>query len=464
MKILLFSILIAFISRAELTDLDRELDWSVYTPEEARDFLQSFNFERNKKLIYEIEKAKIYTVYGEVKKSQDILNRLKINYTNENIQRVLRVMLARNYLVLGAFNSAAKELDDDLFKRNENFKYSCLISFMSQYANSSVEVLNDMDRCIRLNFNDLLNDQFWYRLVKSELTGAKNELNYYNLLLFEMKQTTDYKKVESWLKYGIYYNYSDLISDNLGILPSMAILDERLRTLAAYNLYNNAEYTEAQEYVSNVNTFNGNYLKANLETRNNNYELSYAFNKTALKKREHSIYANQLNLSLGWLTNNYKHTRESLNMLVSHGDLKKYQDIFNTTLLYQEGKLYRSSFEIKRLSDSFNGQLPYPGRILATSIYIDNLDENWIESANKACVYYSVVNCWLKMQSTIWKDFSKTFKQQDDLNRKHSVLRNISELVEDKSSEINDSIFINQRDIEELDLVIDPAMGEVDGL
>ncbi len=462
MKLLVVLFLFSQSVYAELENLDRELDWSIYSETQARDFLQTFKHERNLRLLLNIERAKLLTIYGDIETSQKLLTQLKINYTNPNIQKVVKLMLARNYFILGAYENTKKELRTYSFVPNKDFRESCLLLYMSSFSDKSDRSLAEMDRCVRLNAADLLSDQFWYRLVKSEQNGTKNQTNYYERLLFEMKQATDYKKVESWLKYGIYFNYEDLISENLAILPSMAILDSRLRTLSAYNLYNAGKINDSNEYISNIQSFNGNYLKANIEVQNENYKLSYAFNKAALKKRKHSIYANQLNLSMGWLNNEYEDTRNSLNRLVSHGDLQNYQEIYNATLLYQENKLYRSNFEIKKLNDSFNSQLPYPGRILATSVYIDRLDSEWIESANKACAYYSVVNCWLKMQSTIWKDYSKVFKEAKEEEKRISILKNISALVKDTSDDIEDSVFINQRDIEELDLITEPKMGEFD--
>ena len=445
----------------QLKNLDHLVDWSVMTPNESEYFILNENLKEQDFLIEQFQSVKIQILKGKINIALKKLDELMIKYEDESVRRVITFLKAKCYFIIGDFNQSLKLLDNSLFVQNIYYEDTCYLEYLSSINVDVEKSILGINRCIRLNDQEYNVESNWLTYINDHIEDKNLENDYFKNLLLKAKQFTSYKDVESWLKFGLYFNYEDLIVKSLGSLPSIAILNDELRTLVAYNLYNSGKIEQAKEYIEDIENANAFYLKSIIALNEKNYQVAGAHILTTIKTKGFAINANQIALANLWLTKDFKNARYSLNKLIPLKGYKIYQYILNTTLVYKERKLFRAEKEIDFLNLAYAENLPFEGSILATNIYLNNSNKKWIESSENACKSFDPLNCWLRIQSDIWEDFSKHYISKTTEEWSFRYNEEFNKLFNNESEKFEDSIFINQADIEELDILDDPKMGEI---
>ncbi len=462
MKYLVITITVLFQSSfAQLKDLEGLIDWSLMSEKESQIFLLKQTLKEKKSILRRFQEVKVFILKGRIDDALDRLDELNIKYNTDDIRRLIYFFKAKCYFILGDFDTANRLLESKLFVQNKFYENICYLQYLTSINTDVQKSMQGINRCTRLNIEDTDINSDWMRYVNDHILDRDKKNDYFQELVLKSKQLTTFKEVESWLKFGILYNYEDLIVKTLEFLPSIAILNDELRTLVAYNLHNDSKTTQAKEYIEDINSSNALYLKSLIAIKENKYKISNAQLLSTLKKKNFSLNANQLALGVFWLNKQYKNARLSLNKIIPMSDFKVYQYIFNTTLVYKEKGYFRAQKEIDFLADAYMNNLPFEGNILATNVYLNNDNPKWIETSEDACKSFDMLNCWLRMQADIWDNYSGHYKNQTNEKWTYRFNDNLNKIMSKDDKEFEDSIFINQRDIEELDIQADPKMGEI---
>lgn len=447
---------------AKLKDLDPLIDWSILTENEAEYFRLKDGLNKQQNLIKLFQEVKIFMLRGEITKALKRLEELKIKYNDEEVRRVISFLEAKSYFILGEFDKAKNILQDNsLYTQNTYFRHTCYLDYLTSINVDVEKSIVGIERCIRLNFVELNTDSNWLTYINDHILDRNLNPDYFKTLLLKAKQFTKYKEVESWLKLGIYFNYENLIVKSLTTLPSIAILNDELRTLVAYNLYNSNNEDEASKFIDDIKNTNAFYLKSLLELKNNNLKVAHAHLLSAYQRKKFSVNINQLLLSTSWINEDYKNARYALNKLIPMKDYRIHQYILNTTLVYKEKSFFRAEKEVDFLTLAYMENLPFEGNILATNIYLNTQNNSWKRTSGDACKSFDPLNCWINMQSIIWEDYSAHYKKKTNNEWNFRYNENLNNLLV-KKEDFKDSIFINQEDIEELDILDDPKMGEIE--
>ena len=447
---------------ARLDNLDDSIDWSLMSENESEIFVLKESLKEKKFIIRQFQEVKLFILKGKIDGALERLEELNIKYNTDDIRRLIYFFQAKCYFILGDFDTANSLLESKLFTQNKYYENICYLKYLTSININTQSSILGINRCTRINIEDTDINSNWMRYVNDHILDNNEKNDYFRELVLKSKQFTTFKEVESWLKFGILYNYEDLIVKTLEFLPSMAILNDELRTLVAYNLYNDSKKSQAREYIEDINSSNALYLKSLIALKEKDYKVANAHLLTTLKTKNFSLNANQLTLAVSWLNEEYKNARLSLNKIIPMTDFKVYQYIFNTTLVYKERSYFRAQKEIDFLSDAYMENLPYEGNILATNVYLNNDNPKWIETSEDACKSFDMLNCWLRMQADIWDNYSEYYKKITNEKWVYRFNENLNKIMKKNDSVFEDSIFINQNDIEELDIQTDPSMGEVE--
>lgn len=458
----LISLLIFCIS-IQAYNYDRELDleYDIYNDVEIKEYFIQLEMDKKNDLIKDLRASKVSLITGELDTGLTLLKVLLAKYKDTPLSVLIKRYLALTYFVTGNYKRTLELLNDGDFQKISNFRNICIMKVASQlHLGPTIELKSDLTLCQITNQSFNNNDFIWLSHVEDYVYNKTKTEKFYKNLVLKLEQYIKHDHTLAWLKFGLLFDYEKLVLSNINLIPQAAYENDNIRVLMAYNYYKNKDIKNAKNFIEDINTSNAAYLKAVFSAQENDYKTAYAHTRSSLARRKYSINANQMMSSLAWLNEKWEEGRMALNKLPPTDELKREQRLLNLAYIVKEKNYFRAKTEIEDLYTSFNRKMPFEALVIESLIYLTLDNEKWVSSSDSACLRYDGVNCWLHLQSLIWKDYAKDIKRFE--SKKTKVLTKLEDMTMNKEApKIEEPLFIHQRDIIELDIKEDKRLEDI---
>jgi len=463
--VLIFSLLFGLAQARTLDEFTHELDWSIYSDVEIKEYFLKLNNEKRQRLLDNIKSAKLSLFNGNVQGAINILKLTQVKYIDTPLSPIIERYLALSYFTIGDFDKTLSILSKDIFLTKDYYHKVCVMRVASMlYLKRDLTLKIEMNRCQNNNIENTSTRFRWFKYLTDEYfdrikNGVEKE-DFYIRKVFSTKKFRTIDETRTWLKYVILFDLEEIAAEYFHFLPDASFQDDVLRTLMGFILYMANKDNKAKTFIEDLNNSNASYLKALLETKKEEFKTAYAHSISANKRRPFSINNVQLLSALSWNTQNWKIGRHTLNKVVPPKLYTREQKLFSTAFLVQEKNFYRAQREIEELYFLYNKKMPFEALVLESYIFLTIDDKRWVKSSDTACLRYDGMNCWLHMQSLIWEDYPSTIRGL--ATKRTKVLETIKKLTTKRAiPKIRESIFIRQNDILELDIAKDPFLEDV---
>lgn len=417
---------------------------SIYDLDELNKVLFSeLNEQKN-----ELKKVKFYLLNGEIRLAKLFLS--KIARSQTKLKPVIFRYLGLLSFVEGNFEKTYEYLSIPELQRIPNFGKICIIKTLSEIVlNKMNQLEKDWRECKDQNsyqFDGIR--EIWIESI------VQLKLNPYpgtTKAPFKRMKIAALNNDDAilMLKLALYLNQEQLIVEQINQFTFDQLQDEEFRELVGQALFRTGKFSKAYKFIEDIKTPNVENLKGNLYSLRTKYELAYAQHKLALEQKQNSQNALERLLPLAWLLGDWEGgSKYAENVIVSPQSLISKYTIMGAFLM-QKGDYKKSQEVLDKISvDSKKGLEIEVSQIAGFNFMMLNVQERAEKNAFQSCYQFDLINCWLLFQLNQWDQFASTIKREDKIphNKEWEKLVN-----EELNEPINEKIYINQLDIEELD-------------
>lgn len=397
----------------------------------------------------ELEKVKFYLTNGEVRHAKAILS--KLAFTPSKLRPVIKRYLAIISFIEGDYQKTFEELEQNELMMSPNFAKICTLKVITELVLSKLNRLEeDWPRCqLENNYNLNQNSLVWLdTLVNLKLkphTNGITRIPFKGVFLRSMSND-DLKVI---LKLAIYLNQEELIEPQINDLTEEQVTDREVRELLGHLYFRMTKLSKSYKFIEDLNSPNAENIKGNLYLWRNKYEIAYAQFKLALEQKVNSQNAIERLLPLAWMLGDWK------------GGESFARKISNSKKTNTEKMTVLSAF-LTQKSDFENAEKTLEGLVyhankgheleitqLYSFVSLMQDKANLIRKYGEiSCSQYDILNCWVLYQLSNWDSFGLTIRRDDKIQMNDDWEKL---LVENSSSPLNETVYINQLDIEELD-------------
>jgi tetratricopeptide (TPR) repeat protein len=446
---------------AKIDDLESkfegdQVDWSKIKSSELNEFLQYKDLKNKSSDLINLSLAKYYLTNGNIARSKLFLGRIR---DRKNLQRI-----KARYLALIAFieNDHQKSLDylsDDSFYQDPYYSEVCMLKFIDQLVLKKTEDINrDYAICekkllpfARLNLS-WTNNMFHLANQKMEQVNRESNKNFKEI-------NSDPESLRIWLKTQLYLNKEINFLGIFQDIPYEVYQSPRTRELMALYFYRAGKKDMAFKFLEDLSTVNAQNIKGNILLQKKEYELALGHFKLALKDKKNSPNALERAIPLSYMVGLWD---DGITLLKRHLQSKaKEKDFLSLkTAFLLRGDTPEKNLEaiknLKVLKYIYKDSMP---NILNSMMGIATLMAGdgqfgalYIE---QACAEEDGIFCWLDGQQMRLNQMSKTLLRTDEVVSAKQMMefKNLKEVKEstEAASTIEENVFIDQQDIEELD-------------
>ena len=394
-----------------------------------------------------IREAKAHLINGDLAKSISALD--KIHESDSRVGSVKKRYLSIIHFIQGDYQKTIEMLSGKEFNNNATFSEICTTKIFSHLVLEQYNKAKELNaRCQAITNQYSRNSQLWliniFDLAIDKRFKLGNNNGVSNGFLTEGNEIA-----QLWLKMALFSNREQFIDHYIGSLPSEAYNAKRIREIIGYAYYRLNNKDKALSFIEDIDTANAENLKGNLSLEKKEYELAYGHFKLALKNKENSLSALERAIPLTWKLGLHQEGKELLQRHLS-GDFygKRALDIaFDIRLENYELAKKKLLLLNRRFVESKPLKVSLMNSFLAT--YLNDASNKEL-FAEEACKRFDGVNCWLRLQHSLWPNFAAILKNEE----KVIELNEFSfETLKQKQTikELDEPINVNQRDIEELD-------------
>lgn len=401
---------------------------------------------RSKDVEY-IQAAKAHMINGDIASAYTALER--IHESDSKIGPVKKRYLSLLHFIEGEYQKSIDQLSSGEFNTNSGFSEICLSKIFSHLAleqYKEAKLLNE--RCQAITNRYSRNNQIWliniFDLALDKRFKLGNNNGASNGFLTDGNETA-----RIWLKMALFSNREQFIDHYIGSLPSEAYNSKRIREIIAYAYYRLNDKDKALSFIEDIDSANAENLKGNMALEKKEYELAFGHFKLALKSKENSLSALERAIPLAWKLGLHKDGKE---LLIKHLD----GDYYGKRALDIAFDIRLEQFELAKrklliLNRKFIKTKPLKVNLMNSFLatYLDDKSNKDIY-AEEACKRFDGVNCWLRLQHSLWPSFANVIKSEEPVIAE--VKFSIDSLrVKQNIQELEEPINVNQNDIEELD-------------
>jgi len=410
--------------------------------------LNKIQFQLQKHHREELKKIKYFLLNGELRMASIYM--MKIAHSNNKFKPIIYRYLSYIHFIDGNYSMAEAYLNSFELLKYPHFSKICVLNTLNKIVLNQLNKLEEhWLRCKTENYKGLnLSASKWLEtLIELKLRPriGMTQIPFKKVNFSQLSNT----ELRTLLKMAMYLNQEKLILDELDRFEVEQLKDIEVRELLGQILFRSGLFAKAYEYIEDLKTPNAESMKGNLYILREKYELAYAQFKLALDKKINSVNAMDRLLPLAWILKDWQYGGElsqstivppnkfieKLTLLAAFhlqaGDLKKSLNVIE--------KIYEKSKKGEALD--VTQMATFLGLMLSNS-------KMMLKNAEISCHHLDVNNCWLLLQSHHWENLSMLVKKEGEIKHKNII----DELKEkDISNPIEEKIYINQKDIEELD-------------
>jgi hypothetical protein len=408
--------------------------------------------KRRKSIVSALQEAKFYLLNGNIPKSKRLFEKVREDSLFSRI-------MASEHLALIAFlenrfDDAIKILEVKELKSDQHYKKYCVFKIMNLvFAKKRYNFLTELKKCKELNLNSGL---------------QKNYLWLESLLHITLDQSTDYV-VNMWddltkephkidpvtlrilLKLILYTNQESLIKLILYNLSQESLEEPDVRELLGFIFYRLKDPQLAISFIEDISTPNAENIKGNIQLQKKAYEIAFGHFQLALQKKQNSLNAVERALPLAWKLQKWQEGFQLVSMIKSRDTLEKEKKALTSMFLTMSNEHEKVAIILADLIEKFQGQLPFEVAQIKTYNALQlGQTEDLKKYALSSCIQWDGMSCWILYQVHLWENFPKTLKRQDYILEKSDLTIESLKASSDLDP-IVEEVFINQKDIEEMD-------------
>ena len=424
-------------------------DWSDLSEREMTAYITQQINEAKINAIFYLKTAKVALINGDINLSKFFIN--KISDRNKKMLPIKKRYLSIINFIEGNYKRSYDLIKGFEFNSFLPFQEICLLRIANLIALDDLKAFNkEVAACQIQTIKFSTNNQFWLeqlyriknkneRLLKGNLVeGLRTALNSTEL-------------TEIWMKLALFLNKEEYIIKYVGQLPSSSYRSNIVRELIGFAYYRNENDKEALNFVEDIEGTNAYNIRANINFDKGKHEIAYGLYKLALQKKQNSQNALERGIPLSYILGQWDEGLSMLKRLVGKNINKKKSLTLETLFNVRKGEIKKSQANILYLNKLYNEELPREVNLLESYISLITSDNPQLFiSSDRACKWYDGLHCWITLQGQRWEDLGRIIKRDDktlslkkwDPNMHKKPL---------KITPLKESIFIDQKDIEELD-------------
>lgn len=431
-----------------------DIDWAKVSPSELAEFLQYKELKNKSSDLINLSLSKYYLTNGDIMRAKFFLGRIR---DRKNLQRIKARYLALIAFIENKHQESLNYLSDESFYQDPYFGEICMLKFLDQLVlKKAHEFSKDYVICERKLINFSRHNMSWsenmYHLGKQQLGPVL--LN--NIRAFKDKNS-DPESLRLWLKTELYLNKEVLNLSIFQDIPYEVYQSPRTRELMALYFYRAGKNEMAFRFLEDLTTVNAENIKGNILLAKKEYELAIGHFKLALKDKKNSPNALERAIPLSYVVGLWD---DGLTLLNRHLQSKAQEKDFislKTAFLLRQDTLEKNSEAVKNLKFLkyiYKDSMP---NILSSMSGYAGLIANDIDMAKfyieQSCAAEDGIFCWLDGQNMRLKQLQKTMMRSDEVVTEAQLVthRNLKDFNETASTHLEENVFIDQDDIEELD-------------
>lgn len=447
MKILFLLIFCFFAGRAHSEGLERG---NLVPPSDTYDIeeVNRILFSELKHQTKELKKVKYYLINGEVRLAKIYLANLA--YTRTKLRPVINRYLAILSFVEGDFEKTYMYLSDPALQNIPQFGKICSLKVLTQIVLSKTDVLEETWGRCQLENAPYFREQniIWLdTLVQLKLNPVRGITKVpFRRLKLAALEPDDAKMI---LKLALYLNQEQLVVDQLLDLRPEQLQDPELRELAGQIYFRVGSLVKSYRFVDDLKSPNAENIKGNLYLLRQKYELAYAQFKLALEQKHNSQNALERLLPLAWLLGDWENGSKYAEQVMSAPQTLINKYTLRAVFQMQRGNYEEASRILETIAQrSRKGAELEVTQVASFNALMQNNTDEIKKQATLSCEQYDLMNCWLLMQGSQWDSFPLTIRREDKLPPRNDW-ENLTK--DDLNSPLQETVFVNQIDIEELD-------------
>ncbi|MCO4794762.1 MAG: hypothetical protein KC493_13670 [Bacteriovoracaceae bacterium] len=424
-------------------------DWSNYSRNQIEEINQKSLLDRKTNEMENLILAKKFLVNGDTEWAKYFLN--KINTNESSLLLVTDRYKAWIAFIEGDYEKTLKILEKPKFRYVENFKEVCLLKVLSKMTGKYTKsVEQELNYCSLITRNYSNNEQYWLDNLNKLKTGKFKDIKGMNNSDIQYI-VSDSQLVRIWLKTGLYMNREDLIEKHITGIPSSVYKSKRTRELIGFYHYRKGEFAKAKDFVEDIETTNAENIRGNINLKEKKYELAFGHFKLALNKKANSLNALERAIPLAWILEQWRDGLELIGRLVTETIDPQKKDALESAFHIRMENYSLANRKLRILDAEYQGQPPLEVDIMRSYVALRNHDPRTLFLTSKnSCRRYDGLNCWLQHQQIIWENIGKTVDRDEKILGDQSLDMN-SLKIYSPPEPLQENIYIDQKDIEELD-------------
>lgn len=396
----------------------------------------------------ELKKVKYYLLNGETRLAKAIL--FKLSYVQTKLRPVILRYLSILSFTENDFDKTYEYLSEPSMLSYQHFHKICALRTLSEIVlNKRFELESNWERCKVENSGKFSESHLIWMdtLVKLKLYSDKQTTT----IPFKRAHIASLNNGETKiiLKLALYLNQEKIVVNQLPEMTFEQFQDPEIQEIAGQIFYKSGELVNSYRLVKDLSSPNSENTKGNFLLKLNKNETAYEQFKHALEKKINSQNAIERIIPLTWLLgdweNGIKYTK-----LVSHSPKTFINRLTLLSAFLVKGEKYSEAENIlDRISyNSKKGEELEVSQLLSfTTLMLNKVDESK-KYARRSCSLEDLVNCWLSLQFSQWEAFPTMINREDAISKKDEWKSLTKEEIQ---LPLDEEIFVNQKDIEELD-------------
>lgn len=419
----------------------------LYAGESDLDTAYKYKFSQERETLKE---AKFSIINGNTDHARLLLEREF--FESKMNQLIKRRYLGMIYFLEERFAKSYNQVNYVELNLGQNFAQICHLLVLNKIlTNNNVQLKEDWSRCRRVVNKDEITNDFWIDAIvdlKTQKQNANIQIPFKDIKNFE---GTD-PNLKSILKMALYLNRYQEFTQNLYAFNDSVFANPELREIISYMLFRDYEIVNAYKLIEDLNTSNAHNMKGNLNLLKGQNELALAEFKESFQLKRNSINALERLIPLSYLLEQDDY------LLIVAESYQRFYPKDATSKVYQAAilikkKEYQKARRIIRSTLAYDNNVP--SEMMYNLIaYTDWKQGYYKESLKKyasACQAFERVSCWIYAMDTLWGHMFIKDKpiDTDMIKQDTSIIQAITQ--KDFSDKIEEKIYIDQRQIDELD-------------
>ena len=407
-----------------------------------------------------LQTAKLHIIRGSIHRAGPALR--KIFGKNKKIYMIKKYYQAIIDFIQGDYQQSFSKLKDKRYEQSRRYyRQVCQLQLLNMMAigRDKNEIKDYAINCQSVTSIYSKNRQLWMKSLidihlrpKFSRTSIKLGQHLYAL------ENNDILK--TWINTALYLNQNDVVLNGYLIFPDDVFLSKSIRELIGFAHYRTEKFKKAYSFLEDINSANAENIKGGIALEKKDYSLAFDHFKKAFEKKYNSVNSFLRLISLCWKLEKWEEGLRYTDLLISKLIDPKEIDILKTAFLIRLDRPKEIRLGLNRLQSLYKDDLPVNIEMMNTygHIILGN-KKAALESSDILCEKLNGLACLIHSYLNIWPNIGKTLNREDKIyDDPYLTFETIKE--KQKIEPLAEAVYINQRDIDELD-ESDARLGEL---